>query len=305
MIRRLKKFKKLLIITLVVSILIGISVSAHVLLNPRVDPFIQNIQVKPSSHMDAYELLINNEVVIRLRSIPQGLSAYERSNVVVNRIHMFINQGSLSADNIKIQLVNEIPALTVGGQVLVTAADVDLQANNSTAWNLLETWQNNFKRALFTLEVYAVPPIQPSPIQPAPDPNQMDYILMLTEDEQKMLSLVNQERVEAGLPELRVHPELVVLARLKSQDMIDNDYFAHESPVHGLVFDMLESAGISYTRAGENLAGSAVVERAHTNLMNSPGHRSNILNRNFTYIGIGIVEGGPFGKMFTQIFIRP
>ena len=304
MIKRLKRFKKLLIITLVISILIGVSVAAYVTLNLRVEPFIQNLQVKPSSHMDAYELSINDEIVMRLRSLPQGLSAYERCNIVVNRIHMFISQGSLSADNIKILLVNEMPALTVEGQVLVTVTDVDLQANNSTAWGLLEVWQSNFKRVLTKPEEAVDPPRQPPLAQPTPDPNQPDYISILTEDELKMFNLVNQERIDVGLAELKVHPELVALARLKSQDMIDNNYFAHESPVHGSLFDMLRSAEIPYIRAGENLAGSAVVERAHTNLMNSPSHRANILNRHFTYIGIGIVEGGPFGKMFTQIFIR-
>ena len=55
--------------------------------------------------------------------------------------------------------------------------------------------------------------------------------------------------------------------------------------------------------AGENLAGAPTVERAHSGLMNSPGHRANILNPNFTHVGIGIVDGGPYGKMYTQTFI--
>lgn len=118
-----------------------------------------------------------------------------------------------------------------------------------------------------------------------------------------MLDLVNMERRNHGLSELEVHPGLVKLARLKSQDMITNNYFSHQSPTYGSPFDMIRSAGISYRFAGENLAGAPTVERAHTNLMNSPGHRANILNRNFTHIGIGIIDGGRFGKMFTQMFI--
>jgi len=193
----------------------------------------------------------------------------------------------------------------VGGQVLATVTNADLQANNSTAEGLLEVWQNNLKRVLTVLQdsVSEEPITQPETTESAP-PQQNWPDIVLTDDEQRMLELVNQERVEVGLPELELHPELVVLARMKSQDMIDNRYFAHQSPVYGSLFDMLRSAGITYTRAGENLAGSLVVERAHANLMNSPGHRANILNRYFTYIGIGIIEGGPFGKMFTQMFIR-
>ncbi|SHK08306.1 uncharacterized protein, YkwD family [Anaerobranca californiensis DSM 14826] len=121
--------------------------------------------------------------------------------------------------------------------------------------------------------------------------------------ELEMLELVNQERVRHGLKPLIMDQNIVMVARLKSQDMIVNKYFAHNSPVYGSPFDMMRSFGISFRTAGENLAGSPSVIRAHTNLMNSPGHRANILNPNFTHIGIGIVEGGPYGIMFTQMFV--
>jgi len=65
---------------------------------------------------------------------------------------------------------------------------------------------------------------------------------------------------------------------------------------------MMKAAGVSYRYAGENLAGAPTVEMAHNSLMNSPGHRANILNANFTKIGIGVVSGGPYGKMFVQMF---
>ena len=142
-------------------------------------------------------------------------------------------------------------------------------------------------------------PEQPEPEQPAPDPESS----ILTAEEMQMFNLVNQERVKMGLKPLKIHEGLVKLARLKSKDMIDLGYFAHQSPTYGSPFDMMRSAGISYTYAGENLAGASTVSRAHTSLMNSPGHRANILNANYTHIGIGIVNGGPYGKMFTQMFI--
>jgi uncharacterized protein YkwD len=65
----------------------------------------------------------------------------------------------------------------------------------------------------------------------------------------------------------------------------------------------MKSYGISYKYAGENIAGAPTVEKAHSSLMNSPGHRRNILNPNYTHVGIGIIDGGPYGKMFTQLFI--
>ena len=97
--------------------------------------------------------------------------------------------------------------------------------------------------------------------------------------------------------------ELTRLARLKSQDMINLNYFAHQSPTYGSPFDMMKAAGVTYRYAGENLAGAPTVEQAHTGLMNSPGHRANILNPNFTHIGIGAITGGRYGMMFTQMFV--
>ena len=85
--------------------------------------------------------------------------------------------------------------------------------------------------------------------------------------------------------------------------MIDKYFFGHTSPTYGTPFDALKINGITYRYAGENLAGAPTVVRAHTGLMNSPGHRANILTPNFTHIGIGIVDGGPYGKMYTQTFI--
>ena len=118
-----------------------------------------------------------------------------------------------------------------------------------------------------------------------------------------MLSLINQERTKAGLKPLTMDLSVVKVARLKSQDMIDNNYFSHTSPTYGSPFDMMKKFGITYRYAGENLAGNQTVERAHTALMNSDGHRANILKAEFTHIGIGIVDGGAYGKMFTQMFI--
>jgi len=125
----------------------------------------------------------------------------------------------------------------------------------------------------------------------------------LTAEEQQMINLVNRERASRGIPELKVDMDLVKTARMKSRDMVENNYFAHQSPTYGSPFDLMRSQGISYRLAGENLAGAPSVESAHRNLMNSPGHRANILNPNFTHVGIGIVDGGPYGKMFTQHFI--
>jgi uncharacterized protein YkwD len=84
--------------------------------------------------------------------------------------------------------------------------------------------------------------------------------------------------------------------------MIDNNYFDHNSPTYGSPFDMLKQFGVEYKTAGENLAGNSSVDGAHTSLMNSQGHRENILKSDYTNVGIGVVDGGQYGKMFVQLF---
>jgi uncharacterized YkwD family protein len=125
----------------------------------------------------------------------------------------------------------------------------------------------------------------------------------LTSQEQQMFNLVNQARAQANVPALKIDMELTKMARIKSQDMIDNNYFSHNSPKYGSPFDMMKSFGINYVSAGENIAGNQTVQAAEDALMNSPGHRKNILSTDYTHIGIGIRSGGQFGLMFTQDFI--
>lgn len=121
--------------------------------------------------------------------------------------------------------------------------------------------------------------------------------------EQEMVRLVNQARAQNNVPALKVDTSLANVARTKSQDMMDNNYFSHNSPKYGSPFDMMKSFGIKYVQAGENIAGNQTVAAAHNALMNSPGHRKNILSPDFTHIGIGITKGGTYGNMFTQMFI--
>ncbi len=125
----------------------------------------------------------------------------------------------------------------------------------------------------------------------------------LTADENYVLQQVNAERAKAGLAPLRIDYRVVQTARAKAQDMIDHGYFSHQSPTLGSPFDQMKRAGISYRYAGENIAGQRSAEAAMRGWMNSPGHRANILNASFTQIGIGVIDGGPYGKMLVQQFI--
>lgn len=133
--------------------------------------------------------------------------------------------------------------------------------------------------------------------------NQVASSSSLSAAEQQMVDLVNKSRADNDLPALKVDVALANVARTKSKDMIDNSYFSHNSPTYGSPFDMMKSFSIRYIKAGENIAGNQTVQAAHDALMKSPGHRANILSSDYTHIGIGIVEGGSYGNMFTQMFI--
>ncbi|MDE6745654.1 MAG: secretion protein, partial [Oscillospiraceae bacterium] len=119
--------------------------------------------------------------------------------------------------------------------------------------------------------------------------------------EKKVVELVNEIRAEYGLSALKLNTELSSVARAKSQDMKDKNYFSHTSPTYGSPFDMMKTFGISYRTAGENIAmGYSTPEKVVDAWMNSEGHRANILNSSYKEIGVGYVSGGNY---WTQMFI--
>lgn len=122
------------------------------------------------------------------------------------------------------------------------------------------------------------------------------------EAEEQLLALVNQERELVGLPPLEFEPDLVPVGRAHATEMFTLGYFAHESPVTGDPFDRIKAAGIEYRAAGENLAFAPDVTTAHRGLMNSPGHRANILSPDFGRVGIGIIRSRYHGLMVVQVF---
>lgn len=119
--------------------------------------------------------------------------------------------------------------------------------------------------------------------------------------EKEVVRLVNEIRAKNGLNPLTEDWELSRVARYKSQDMKDNNYFSHTSPTYGSPFNMMKSFGISYKTAAENIAKGQATPQAVVNAwMNSAGHRANILNSSYTKIGVGYVKSGNY---WTQMFI--
>ena len=126
----------------------------------------------------------------------------------------------------------------------------------------------------------------------------------MNNDEKEVFDLINKQRAQNGLSPLKENSELQRVARIKAQDMVNNNYFSHTSPTYGSPFDMMKSFKISYNTAGENIAGNSSNSSAVTAWMNSPGHRANILNSSFNQTGIGVVTGSKYGKIYVQKFNR-
>lgn len=125
----------------------------------------------------------------------------------------------------------------------------------------------------------------------------------LSADEQEIFDLINKKRTENGLSALKIDNEVQRVARIKAQDMVDNNYFSHTSPTYGSPFDMLNSFKISYKSAGENIAGNSNNSATVEAWMNSAGHKANILNSSYNYTGIGVVKSNKYGKIYVQMFI--
>jgi uncharacterized protein YkwD len=120
--------------------------------------------------------------------------------------------------------------------------------------------------------------------------------------ELEMLEMVNKERTSRGLKPLVFDPELTQVARAHSRDMFEKGFFAHVNLEGQDPFARMKKAHVTFRSAGENLALAKTVEMAHTNLMNSPGHKANILQPAYGRVGIGILDGGFYGLMISQEF---
>ncbi|MEH7238751.1 CAP domain-containing protein [Bacillus sp. JJ1562] len=141
------------------------------------------------------------------------------------------------------------------------------------------------------------PATQPAPA-PAPAPAPTAGI---SNFERQVIDLTNAQRTKNGLPALKADTALSKVAKTKSNDMQQKNYFSHTSPTYGSPFDMMRDMGVSYRTAGENIAkGQASPDAVVNAWMNSEGHRKNILNPNFTHIGVGHQTNGNY---WTQMFI--
>lgn len=126
----------------------------------------------------------------------------------------------------------------------------------------------------------------------------------LTEEEQEFLDLINANREANGLEPLQVDGEVQNVARLKADDLVNNNYFAHNSETYGDIQNMLNTFGVTYSSAGENIAGNSSLAKAVEAWMNSENHKINILSESYNYTGVAIAESETYGKIFVQVFIQ-
>ena len=135
-------------------------------------------------------------------------------------------------------------------------------------------------------------------------PLDKSFPVIMNASEQETFDLVNQQRIANGVAPLQIDSRLQLLARKKAEDMVANGYVAHISPTYGNFYDMIKTAGISYYTSSENIAAVQGNTLAVTLWMNSTkGHRENILNSSFNYTGVGVIDGGPYGRIYVQMFI--
>ena len=193
-----------------------------------------------------------------------------------------------------IMMLASISALVMS----VSAATSHTVAAGDTMWKIAVRYQVGLSEIKAANPKIANPDlIYPGQVLaiPSTDSLALDY-------EKEVVRLVNEQRARVGLKELKHNWELSRVARYKSQDMKDNKYFSHTSPVYGTPFQMMKSFGITYRSAGENIARGQTSPQAVVNAwMNSSGHRANILNASFTEIGVGYVSDG---RYWTQMFIQ-
>lgn len=151
--------------------------------------------------------------------------------------------------------------------------------------------------------VYIITPENPSS-EASQDLNIPTGIDLRTDEqaEKDMWGLINKERKAASLKELKFDNSLRDVGRAHCEDMFKRNYFSHYTPEGDSPFDRLDKAQIDYVAAGENLAYAPSLALAHQGLMNSPGHKANILRESFGTVGVGVIDGGIYGKMFCQEF---
>lgn len=137
-----------------------------------------------------------------------------------------------------------------------------------------------------------------------PTSSNAESIASVTTDEQTLFQLLNEDRMRYGIASLELDEELCRIARIKSQEMIDKNYFSHISPTYGNIRTMLSSFGIEYISANENIARNRSIYHSDAAFLSSEGHRRTMLSAAYTHVGIGVISDEYGFVTVTEIFVR-
>lgn len=224
-------------------------------------------------------------------------AAFALANPVLNKAHAASNTPAAQEPFYFIQgsNMNEINSIIEN-----YLASLGIKLSSNAVQQQAQAPTNQAAQAQQPAQTTSQKPVQQQPSTSA-QPTAAQTTSTLSAYEQKVVDLTNQERAKNGLPALKVDVTLSKMAHEKSRDMSANGYFSHTSPTYGSPFDMMKKYGITYRYAGENIAmGQRTPEEVVNAWMNSEGHRKNILNPNYNYIGVGYVSQGNY---WTQEFI--
>jgi len=188
------------------------------------------------------------------------------------------------------------------------APDQGTPTPSTTTYVNIGTPSSNTYGNVISLKNYKTTPTPasapaPNPA-PVPTPPSIPPVLELTADEQLMVDMINQERIAAGLNPVIADLRLTAVGRAKANDMKINNYFSHTSPTYGSPWAMMQQVGLTARWAGENISGNKSVPGSMATLMQSPGHRANILDPRFTHVGVGIAYGSAKGNLYVQEFLQ-
>lgn len=165
-------------------------------------------------------------------------------------------------------------------------------------WKISQKYSVNFVQLITANPQFKNPDlIYPDDVIYVPDTESGEY----TDGETRtLLDSINAYRRKEGLKALSLDKKASAAAQSKAEDMAAKNYFSHISPTYGTPSQMLKDFGISYGYMGENIAKGASAAETVKAWMNSKGHRDNILNQNFTKIGVGYYQSK---KIWVTIFI--
>ena len=274
--------------------------------------FYQPVAKWLGAHVDIWSEVWDRPIAFILVAIIVGVAVQSLGYALLRRIPKDVHERPVN------QALGVLPGLVNG---LITAAlvaalslalpiseSIHERARESGLVNRLAVYAQRLEAALHPVFAEAVAhtlnllTVQPESHERVELPYRVARPVPRSDLEARMLDLVNQERARAGLRPLAPDPELREVARSHSIDMFARGYFAHDTPEGRDPFDRIRAANVPFLTAGENLALAPTLMVAHTGLMNSPGHRRNILAPNFGRVGIGIMDGGIRGLMVTQNF---